>query len=97
MTEQQKAQAAQRRAARKEAQAKRWEQEQKDRALIGEAMRAILADDKSTTRERVFAALTLDNVSVGSLVPWKAAKLYDVDLGDFKKEVEAFMATQTTT
>ncbi len=66
-------------------------QEKADRELVGEAMRQILRDPKSTTREKVFATLTLDNIVMGTgIVPRRAAQLYDndVDLTSFKKSVE---------
>lgn len=66
-------------------------QEKADRELVGEAMRQILRDQNATTREKVFATLTLDNIVMGTgIVPRRAAQLYDndVDLTSFKKSVE---------
>lgn len=98
LTEEQKAERRARAAERKAAQAMRWEQAQKDRSLIGMAMRAILADDKSTTREKVFAALTLDEISTSTLVPREAARLYELDISkmtaDFEKRLEKYRAAE---
>lgn len=99
MTEEQKTARRERMNARKAARDQQWKQEQADRALIGEAMRKILANDESTTREKVFAALTLDNVTIGTLIPWKASQLYDhdVDIGDFRRELEEIKAAENAT
>ena len=93
LTPQQKAQLTRQQNAEKRRQ---WrealdKQEKADRELVGEAMRQILRDPKATTREKVFATLTLDNIVMGTgIVPRRAAQLYDndVDLTSFKKAVE---------
>ena len=99
MTEEQKTARRERMDARKAARAKQLEQEQADRILVGAAMRKILSDDESTTREKVFAALTLDSVTIGTLIPWKAASLsdYKADMGDFIKELDTIKTTESGT
>ena len=67
------------RKANAEAKAARYEQERQDKALVAQAMRGILGDDGATAREKIFAALTLDNIDLADLVPWRAARLYDSD------------------
>ncbi len=66
------------RKANAEAKAARYEQERQDKALVAQAMRGILGDDGATARERIFAALTLSDIT-GNLIPWRAARLYDSD------------------
>ncbi len=77
-----------RRAAREAARAAHDQQEAADKALVSEAMRGVLSDLNATTRERIFATLTLDHIG-SDLVPWKAAQLYsgDVDKEAFKQAV----------
>ena len=79
------------RKANAEAKAARYEQERQDKALVAEAMRGILGDDGATAREKIFAALTLDNIEIGDLVPWRAARLYgsDTDTAAFARAVNA--------
>ena len=67
------------RKANAEAKAARYEQERQDKALIAQSMRSVLGDEGATAREKIFAALTLDNIEIGDLVPWRAARLYDSD------------------
>ena len=67
------------RKANAEAKAARYEQERQDKALVAQAMRGILGDDGATARERIFAALTLSDIT-GNLIPWRAARLYDSDI-----------------
>ena len=82
------------RKANAEAKAARYEQERQDKALVAQAMRGILGDDGATAREKIFAALTLDNIEIGDLVPWRAARLYDsdTDTAAFKRAVDAITA-----
>lgn len=76
---------------RKAARAEQWEQERQDRVIVAAAMRGILMNPEATTRERVFAALTLDSATSGNVVPWRATRLYDsdVDIAAFKEAVDA--------
>ena len=72
-------------------------QEREDRALVGRAMRQVLNSPEATTREKVFATLTLDNVILGvGLVPARAAALYDrdVDLTAFKAAVAGIVEAE---
>ena len=70
-------------------------QEAADRATVAEAMRAILGDENATPRERIFAALTLDEIT-GSLVPWSAKQFYrhDTDTAAFARAVDAIAAAE---
>ena len=84
--------------ARKAARVAQWEQERKDKQLVGEAMRHILHDPNATPREKIFAAITLDDITggVGLVVPLRAMRLYDndVDIGAFKTAVDAIQVKQ---
>ena len=86
------------RKANAEAKAARYEQERQDKALVAQAMRGILGDDGATARERIFAALTLSDIT-GNLIPWRAARLYDsdTDTAAFKRAVDAItVATEAS-
>lgn len=82
--------------ARRAARAAQWEQEQKDKAIVADAMRGILSTQGATPRERIFAVLTLDHIATGSLVPWRANQLYneDVDIEAFKTALDAIREKQ---
>lgn len=84
--------------ARKAARAAQWEQERNDKQLVGEAMRHILHDPNATTREKIFAAITIDHITsgVGIVIPLRAMRLYDddVDIGAFKTAVDTIQAAQ---
>lgn len=56
--------------ARKAANRARWEQEKQDRAIVADALRAVIADDAATPAQRLFAVTCL-NYSMGyHIVPY---------------------------
>ncbi len=61
-----------------------------DRQLVSRAMRKIIGDPEATTREKIFASLTLNDIT-GGLVPRTAARLYDsdADTAAFARAVDA--------
>lgn len=53
-----------RKQAKKAADAARWEQEKKDKAIIADALRAVIVDDTATPAQRLYAVACL-NYSMG--------------------------------
>ena len=53
-----------RKQARRAADAARWEQEKKDKAIIADALRAVIIDDTATPAQRLYAVACL-NYSMG--------------------------------
>ena len=79
-------------AAREERRAAREAEAKADKALVLDALRAVLQDPEATTAQRLFAVAVLDNVQHYSLVPY-SVKSPGTDSGaviaDFAKRLEA--------
>ena len=69
MTQEERKQRAE---ARKVARAEAWKQEQADKRLAAEAMRAILQHPDSSPQELIFAVEVLDNLEYYSLIPYNS-------------------------
>ena len=80
---------------------KKWEAEhaeakRKDSPLVIDALRAILADDRATPTERLYALEILDDMQDYSFIPdrLKYQDTAAVNLSRFKKELETVQAIQ---
>lgn len=79
--------------ARAAARAEREAQEKADKALVLEALRAVLKDPEATTEQRNFAVSVLDNMQHYYLVPYDVkhpGKDSDALIADFAKRMEAY-------
>lgn len=75
------------------ARAEREAQEKADKALVLEALRAVLKDPEATTEQRIFAVAVLDNMQHYYLVPYNVkhpGKGRDALIADFAKRMEAY-------
>lgn len=75
------------------ARVEREAQEKADKALVLEALRAVLKDPEATTEQRIFAVAVLDNMQHYYLVPYNvkhARKGRDALIADFAKRMEAY-------
>lgn len=75
----------------KEARAEREAQERQDKALVVDAMRAVLRDPEATTDQRLFAVAVLDNMTYLHAIPYGMKHPADADklIADFAKRFEA--------
>lgn len=71
----------------KEARAEREAQERQDKALVVDAMRAVLRDPEATTDQRLFAVAVLDKVKYYNFVPHDIGSA-DALIADFAKRLE---------
>ena len=81
--------------ARKARQAERYAQEKKDRALVLEALRAVLKDPEATTEQRLYAVAVLDSMESYHFIPYSmknpgAGKSNGEIIADFAKRMEAY-------
>lgn len=82
---------------RKQREAEQAEARHRDKPIVIDALRAILADDRASPTERLYALEILDDMMGYSFIPSRI-KYQDtgtVDLSRFKKEVEAIQAAQS--
>lgn len=93
---------ATRAAARKALQAERLEREQRDKALVLDAMRSILSDPTAKPSQRIYAFAVLNYVQYYQLIPYNLPypdKMDEIDLSRLKEkfadELEAFKAKET--
>ena len=88
MNEQAKETRKRNKAAREAARAAHEAERQADKALILEALRAVLRDTEASTEQRLFAAIALDKVLFYNFMP--ANREMDERLiEDFRKKLEA--------
>ena len=69
-------------AARKQAWAEQWEQEQADRAIMLDALRDVLKDKTASPAQRLFAVAALDYVKSYHVIPSKLQYPDGVDDSD---------------
>lgn len=82
--------------ARKALREAREAQEKQDKALILEALRAVLQDPEASSEQRIFAVSVLDNMQYYSLVPHALKyKGSDALIKDFARRVEAAQEAET--
>lgn len=83
-------------AARKAAREAREAEEKQDKALVLEAMRAVLRDPEATTAQRIYAVTVLEEVQRYHFVPC-SMKYPEADAitADIKKAFEALQAEDT--
>lgn len=75
------------------ARAEREAQEKADKALVLEALRAVLKDPEATAEQRIFAVAALDNMQHYYLVPYGVkhpGKDGDALIADFAKRMETY-------
>lgn len=94
MSEREQAQITRQRnkAIRAAARAEREAREKADKALVLEALRAVLQDPEATTEQRLYAVAVLDNMQHYYLVPYGVkhpGKGSDALMADFAKKLEA--------
>lgn len=68
-------------------------QEKQDKALVLEALRAVLQDPEATTEQRLYAVAVLDNMQHYYLVPYGVkhpGKDSNIFIADFAKRMEAY-------
>lgn len=73
------------------ARAEREAQEKADKALVLEALRAVLKDPEATTEQRIFAVAVLDNMRHYGIVPYNVkhpGKDSDAIIAEFARELE---------
>lgn len=81
---------------RRQRAAEHAEARRKDEPLVIDALRAILADDRATPTERLYALEILDDMQNYSFVPYRL-KYQDtavVNMSKFKRELEAIQNTE---
>lgn len=80
-------------AIRAAARAEREAQEKADKALVLEALRAVLKDPASTSEQRIFAVSVLDNMQHYYIVPYKVkypGEGSDALIADFAQRMKAY-------
>ena len=80
----------QNKAIRDTARAEREAQEKADKALVLDALRAVLKDPEATAEQRVFAVATLDKMQYYGYVPYGVKYQGDASIAEFAKELEVF-------
>lgn len=81
--------------ARAAARAERDAQERQDKALVLEALRAVLKDPEATTEQRLYAVAVLDNMQHYSFTPYGVKYQGSADAtADFVKELEAYQESK---
>lgn len=82
--------------ARKALREAREAQETQDKALVANAMRAVLQDPEASSEQRIFATAVLDNMQYYFLVPHALKyKGSDALIKDFARRVEAAQQKDT--
>lgn len=76
--------------ARRAARAARAAEQERDKALVLDAMRAVLRDPDATTEQRLFAVAVLDNMTYLHAIPYGMKHPADADklIADFAKRLE---------
>lgn len=83
-------------AARKAAREAREAEEKLDKALVVEAMRAVLRDPEATTAQRIYGVAVLEEVQRYHFVPCSVKYPgYDTTPADIKEKLEALQAEDT--
>lgn len=75
------------------ARAEREAQEKADKALVANAMRAVLQDTGASSEQRIYAVAVLDNMQHYYIVPYNVkhpGKDSDALITDFAKRMEAY-------
>ena len=76
-------------AARAARRAARAAEEQQDKALVLDALRAVLRDPEATTEQCLYAVAVLDNMQYYRFVPYGVKYQGNADIADFVKELDA--------
>lgn len=87
----------QNKAAREARRAARDAEAKADKALVLDALRAVLQDTEATTAQRLFAVAVLDNVQHYSLVPYSvkySGADSDAVIADFANRPEAYQEAE---
>ena len=76
--------------ARRAQRAAREAEKERDKALVLDALRAVLQDPEATSAQRLYAVAILDNMSYGRFVPCELKRLGSAEaVAAFAKELEA--------
>ena len=90
--EQKAAEREARKAAKQAAQAARWEQEKKDKAIMLDALRTVIVDDTATPAQRLFAVAVLDYAENYHMIPYSMKYPDSKDDADFTRLRAKFAA-----
>lgn len=74
----------QNKALREARRAARAAEEQKDKALVLDALRAVLSDPKATTGQRLYAVAVLDNMQSYHFAPYGMKYPGEMDIASFR-------------
>ena len=75
--------------ARRAARAAKAEEQERDKGLVLDALRAVLQDPEATTGQRLFAVAVLDRMQYYNFVPHDMRNSDNL-VADFAKRLEAF-------